>query len=130
MAQETEGQKPQITVKEFRMWLEGVIEMQDDNWIPDARQWNKILGKIYDIADNTAISVNTYVPQQYNHNPAPFIPAPMPRGDNDYMMAQPGLGGVPVTASYGSSLLAGDQGNIPVKTPSVDSTNGYDTPFV
>ena len=35
-----------ITVKEFKMWLQGVEEMQPDGWSPDQRQWAKIRAKI------------------------------------------------------------------------------------
>ena len=35
-----------ITVKEFKMWLQGVEEMQMDDWSPDQRLWAKIRAKI------------------------------------------------------------------------------------
>jgi hypothetical protein len=49
-----------ITVKEFRMWLEGVEEMQADGWVPDARQWQRIRDKINTVSTaSTPVSVTT-----------------------------------------------------------------------
>jgi len=35
-----------ITLVEFRAWLEGVEELQPDNWAPNAEQWKLIRAKI------------------------------------------------------------------------------------
>lgn len=36
----------QITLAEFRAWLEGVEELQPKSWVPDATQWKLIRNKI------------------------------------------------------------------------------------
>jgi hypothetical protein len=121
--------KPQITVKDFKNWLEGVIEMQDDDWVPDARQWNRILGKIYDISDSTLV-----VPAQNIYTPRPqvneqhFI-SPVSPTAFDY--AQPSQSGLsaPVIANNPTGPFARDQCEIPVKTPDIDTTNGYKSTF-
>ncbi len=38
--------KTVLSVSEFRSWLEGVEDMQGDDWSPDLSQWKKIRGKI------------------------------------------------------------------------------------
>jgi hypothetical protein len=45
------SEEKKITVKEFKMWLEGVEEMQTEDWIPDARQWARIREKIACISE-------------------------------------------------------------------------------
>jgi len=35
------------TLEEFKNWLEGLEEFQDEGWIPNAEQWGTIKGSIY-----------------------------------------------------------------------------------
>lgn len=49
-----------ISLEQFRAWLAGVEDMQEDGWTPSASQWNKIRSKIDDIA----------LPMQVNSIPA------------------------------------------------------------
>ena len=48
-----------ITIKDFKMWLEGVEEMQASDWVPDARQWQRIREKINSIEDIAPAPVYT-----------------------------------------------------------------------
>lgn len=121
--QEKEAVK-QISVKEFRMWLEGVIEMQDEGWVPDARQWTRILGKIYEIAE-TKPSSGYQLPQTFNDP----IPQPLPQQPVNYQLAPSGLSRIPVGPANLNGPFAADNGNVPVRTPNIDSSTGYDTPF-
>ncbi len=126
--------KPQITVKEFRMWLEGVIEMQDDTWVPDARQWSRILGKIYDISEGISIAStqNTYTPR---HPPveqqfvSPVSPTAFDSMPQELFQPQSGLLSAPPVAPNLTGPFARDQGGIPVRTPDIDTTNGYKSTF-
>ena len=38
-----------ITLEQFRAWLAGVEDMQEDGWTPSAAQWRKIRSKIDEI---------------------------------------------------------------------------------
>ena len=40
-----------ITLNDFRSWLQGVEDMQEDGWIPNAVQWKKIRTKIDQIEE-------------------------------------------------------------------------------
>jgi hypothetical protein len=42
-----------MKVKEFKMWLEGVLAFQEDKstWKPTAKQWKTILEKIYQLEE-------------------------------------------------------------------------------
>lgn len=127
---EVKQEKPHLTVKEFRMWLEGVIEMQDEDWVPDARQWKRILGKIYDIADvpsqhqNFTPSPMLDYPVSYRNETIPAVQAPV-----SYQMAPSGLNATAPRATNLNGPFAGDNGQVPVRTPNIDTTTGYDTPF-
>lgn len=39
----------EVTLVEFKAWLEGVEELQPKNWCPDATQWKLIRNKIKNI---------------------------------------------------------------------------------
>lgn len=68
------GQEANITVAEFKQWLSGVEDMQEDGWVPDAGQWAKIRAKVDLISDEdepiaTMQSQPQHAPPQY-HEPA------------------------------------------------------------
>lgn len=77
-----------ITIKEFKMWLMGVEEMQSPDWTPDHNQWKVIRAKINLIDTNEApVPVDSRprdelvtwgapstAPAPFNP-PTPFVPA-------------------------------------------------------
>ena len=42
----TDKKTKTITLENFRSWLEGVEEMQEEDWVPSAAQWKTIRKKI------------------------------------------------------------------------------------
>jgi hypothetical protein len=112
-----------ITVKEFKMWLAGVIEMQDDDWIPDARQWQKVLDKIFDIADNITPT------RQHNFEDEPVMYRQRMPESNQYYRPTELDNSMPLIQQP-SALFAGGNSNLPTVTPNIDSVSGYDTPFI
>lgn len=38
-----------ITIPEFKSWLEGVMELQAEDWAPNAEQWKKIKTRIFSL---------------------------------------------------------------------------------
>lgn len=132
MADNTE--KP-ISVREFRMWLQGVEEMQDDDWTPSPQQWKRIRQKIN--------SINEAAPPA----PAPAAPPPPPLQiasptfvnpnarapgltlPEQAIPAGPSSLVIPQSRPQMNPLLAGGGGQI--KTPDIDtSANGYESGFV
>lgn len=135
--------KQLLTVKEFRMWLEGVIEMQEPGWIPDSRQWAKILDKIYDIMDIGPNIQPTYF-QQDHYRPVANVQQSPLSNISEQESATPAVPSssvqyrapsamstvsTPSVANEGKPFANGSA-SIPVKTPNIDSSSGYDTPFV
>ena len=114
-----------ISVKEFVAWLGGVEEMQPDGWAPSTEQWQVIREKINTIDSKDVIKVPIAAPpspqaaityaQPVAQQPSSFAPPPaasnvVPAGPADPMMAAASTGG-------------------PIKTPDIDSTNGYESNF-
>ena len=55
------------TLEEFKNWLEGLEEFQNDGWIPNAEQWETIKGSIYLIKE-----------EEYYDEPVTYSSAPAP----------------------------------------------------
>jgi hypothetical protein len=62
-----------FTVKDFKMWLLGMTEFQEPNWVPNSKQWKAIVDKIELLDDNVQ-----YVQQavSYENHPSPNYPNP------------------------------------------------------
>lgn len=111
---------------EFRAWLEGVEELQPDNWAPNANQWKLIRSKIDGIKEKIVeksaeqpVINNTYRQLQPEQRPTMMPPPPVaggvPAGDVDM---------APTT----KQMFNPDGGR--AKTPNIDSSDGnVDSPF-
>ena len=125
----TENETKIMTIAEFRYWLEGVEEMQSDEWSPDKRQWDRIREKLNSIANTVATPAPTSI---QNNNPnVPMHREPDRLIDRPVQHAPSGMGRV--TAPPPSGVLFGNSDNpaFPVKTPNVDSSNGgYEPAFI
>jgi hypothetical protein len=57
MAKKMKAQKTirAITPKELKFWLEGILEFQTKDWIPNAEQWKAIQEKIFNLDDTAPI---------------------------------------------------------------------------
>lgn len=47
----TKKTKKKFTVPEFKTWLEGIMQFQDDNWSPNRDQWDEIYEKIMNLKE-------------------------------------------------------------------------------
>ena len=102
------------TLEEFKNWLEGLEEFQDDGWIPNSEQWETIKGSIYLIKEEeyydeptTYATAPTSAYQQPNQQqivnsvPAPVQDAPLTASQIDEMVNQAKNG----TGTQQSSLI-------------------------
>ena len=75
--------KNEISVSEFKSWISGIEDMQEDDWVPNKAQWDKIKAKIELLSEDMVETppVEQHVlpsyPQQY-HQPMPQYHQPMP----------------------------------------------------
>lgn len=113
-----------ITLEQFRAWLEGVEEMQEEGWAPDVRQWTKIRSRIDNIESTP---VQQAVPQQVMHAPQPFTPPASSAFDQVKPQSTP----APRVDMSSNAPIANDpSGKMPVKTPDIDTTTGeYESAF-
>lgn len=51
-----------ISVSEFKSWMSGVEDMQEDDWVPNKQQWERIKSKIELLADDVVTYVANYAP--------------------------------------------------------------------
>lgn len=120
-----------ISVREFRMWLQGVEEMQDDDWTPSPQQWKRIRDKINNIDDTVPAAKPAPVAVQQpplQYAPAAIPSGPVPRAPDPVIAGPSGLS-FPQPRPQMNPLLAGSGGQI--KTPDIDtSANGYESGFV
>lgn len=135
-------QKQKVTISEFKSWLRGIRDMLGDEWVPNADQWKRICEKIDSLQEHpntvpaqpqqTRVVVTSYDQTPPHSQTVPAHPAgpsslnlppspPQPR-----VVSSPG--GVPVLTG---PIATNNTLNNPVKTPSIDTTNGkYDSAFV
>lgn len=118
-----------LTIKEFKMWLRGVEEMQPDGWSPSQQQWTRIREKI------DSIEEGSIPPQQQVIYRDPVVQQPVYQQPQQVVHAQPGLtaqrGAVLAPLPNNSLFGNADSPAIPVKTPNVDtSTGGYEPAFI
>ncbi len=147
--------KKTISVKEFRMWIQGVEEMQAEEWVPDARQWKLIRAKI-DLIDDTPPAQRAGPPmygprgnnmpdelanipganlvfQPMNTAPpsAPGMGAAIPQPSS--LNAPPAPPQAPRMAHTPNGLpvsMASGNPTVPVKTPDDTSGKPYNSQFV
>ena len=125
-----ESVTPTITLNNFRSWLQGVEDMQEEGWTPSPTQWAKIRSKI-DMIEQPTPSVNitnTNLPtmirgQMIEPAAPPYIPPYVPP-----VMANPQNGArVTTFMNPAASSLFNDN----PKTPDIDTSSGqYTAPFV
>ena len=104
-----------ITLNDFRSWLQGVEDMQEEGWIPNATQWVKIRQKIDLIEEQ---------PQLMTPGPMYRAASPVPSGlTGEYTPQTPRVSTTFVPPPVPAHLDA-------VKTPDIDTSRGtYQTTF-
>ncbi len=75
--------KDKISLEQFRSWLQGVEDMQPDDWIPNAEQWKRIREKIDQVDGLIEPSAKVATPSFTAGGPAALIPQ-MPRAGSAF----------------------------------------------
>ena len=132
----TNKRQKQVTLSEFKAWLEGVEELQPDGWAPNAEQWDLIRTKIHNIKQEKPPepSQQQQMPSHIQHSsvntPPPGI---IHRDDVQVPPSQ-----LPMDAEITPAARAALEGKTPftpgpdgkIKTPDIDTSNGpYSTSF-
>ena len=79
MAKQKKNSK--ISLSEFRAWLSGVEEMQEDNWSPSKTQWDTIRRKMDSIVEDETVEAQpaSHPQQQPVHYAQPQQPQHVPQ---------------------------------------------------
>jgi hypothetical protein len=117
------------TLSEFRAWLNGVEELQPEDWAPDATQWKLIREKINNIVESEDTSVDTatltkliesFSNPSRPQTPAGYPPSPQAVGIPPAPPAPGGVPAGPVEIAQGAENAAPPI-NLP-PAPSIDIT--------
>jgi len=127
----TRRRKIKQSLKEFRAWLQGVEELQSDEWSPNFDQWKLIRDKIDGIIEEKIVieKVQTTQPMPPVYNTPTPAPAP-PQG----FQPPPPVGGfiptnVEMTPAARQLLDPAANGGKAV-TPNIDTSDGnVSSPF-
>ena len=108
-----------ISLTEFKAWLEGVEELQARTWFPDDKQWKLIRKKI-----NCIVETSRHLVQPASHPGVPQMPIyEAPQAPTSFETAEIGE---PSPAAQ-ELLKAGDASK---KTPDIDTADGnYQSDF-
>lgn len=100
----TTTSKKKLSLNEFRAWLSGVEEMQDESWTPSPTQWRTIRTKIEEVIDPVQQQQRTrYVDEGYDERPmGPIRPA----GPSAFTAPLPATPAVTVPGMSGSTKTA------------------------
>ena len=114
-----------LTIKEFRMWLEGVEEMQEEGWTPNTVQWRRIRDKLNEIDDTPSGVLHRAAAPVSN---AQMIEPPRPPAPSGpVQFAPPGIGGgvFPTpSAELAQRPFMPETTGMAVRTPNIDTTGG------
>lgn len=119
--------KQKQTLREFRAWLEGVEELQPDNWAPNREQWARIRARIDGIKEEVAQAAEPTreskpVPAQnpvYQQPPTTILPPAS--------MIPPPVGGIPageVEMTPAARQMLNPGAGAKAKTPDIDTSDG------
>lgn len=134
-----------VTLSMFKSWLEGVEEMQGDDWTPTSTQWKRIREKIDTIENEpgthqvatpnkvvtqrprVSAPVPTFLPQSNDVLPVfPEVPSGIPSSAANVM--QTGNGSIPLQPV--NPMLREPQPGQANKTPDIDTSTGqYESSF-
>ncbi len=125
MAKKKESKKQEVTVQQFKAWLEGITAFQPDDWIPNKIQWDKIMDKINNLVSDTNNTYRNAPMQPEMRQPQQFAPqVQSPQLPREPIMMQ---GNAPSTTMVSSKSMPIEGGKM--KTPNVDSSTGYVSNF-
>lgn len=82
------SEQKKLSVSDFKNWLEGVLDFQEEGWTPNLDQWNKILEKVAEL-DDTPVAPkaveSTTMAAPVKNPPQPATRHPRPQMDKSVL---------------------------------------------
>ncbi|KKN24909.1 hypothetical protein LCGC14_0890270 [marine sediment metagenome] len=121
------------TVGQFKAWVEGVEEMQKDDWHPSKDQWKKIRAKIDELIDQPTIATVTRRVEHPTTLPTITMPAVVIPSDS-VQIVDTGVDEstpIPTTSALTTETIGTDgKSAVKSKTPDIDTSDkDYSSPF-
>lgn len=126
--------KKQYTLSEFKAWLEGIEELQPDDWSPDASQWKTIREKLLNITEEVVeVQAPVQAPVQQTIPSGPVYREPTQYNQAPPQFVQPSQTSLPVhemteaarmvlNGKLPSTMVPDASGKL--KTPNIDTMDG------
>lgn len=138
--------KKEWSISEFQMWLHGAFSLQGEDWLPNAEQWETIVGIIYKLKDEEPEATYDPPPQaapvRRNSSPpgagymVPQQPVAEPPAMSDGDISNPNPPFTPPEAELPLSELrkmseqgGTSSGGRAIKTANIDTSKGYKSSF-
>lgn len=122
-----------MTPSELKSWLNGILEFQTKDWVPDKAQWETIRERIFNLAEQES-TASGYVArvQGWNPNPNLYQPSYPTEITSEYQsgvempapLVRPEAGAPPPQVLGQPLPKVGPNGVVtaPVKTPNLDTS--------
>lgn len=135
----TKTETSKMSLQEFKSWLKGIMEFQDDSWTPRPEQWRSIVDKIMDLEDyqqpTSQIPATNYkvtggvVPQPAQSSQSKF--ASLPKSDEHHTTTVD-VSNAPRIDMSKSVPFAVPLGNPekPAQAMHIDSSKGYKSDLI
>jgi len=129
----TRKRRQKQTLKEFKAWLQGVEELQPEDWSPNPDQWKLIRDKINGIIEEKRVVEKVVNVANAGGQPHPVYP--VYPGQPPMIAPPPPVGGLPIDADVDISpaakqLLNPAANGGKVVTPNIDTSDGnVNSPF-
>lgn len=130
-----------LTINELQSYIEGAVELNADDWHPDAAQWDQIVEMIMNVKLDTRL-VEVAAPVTGTGARPPLVeqgPSSMMSDDGEQLVNMPSSGRFdasahpearPTVQKIGEAGQKNEDGSyssgIVVKTPNIDSSQGGD----
>ncbi len=129
--QQAQTPKKKLTFHDFRVWLSGVEEMQDEDWTPSATQWRTIREKIEDVVDAPP-QPRRVIEYDNGYDDRPMGPI-RPAGPSAFV-APPQMPQQPTALAVEQNIVSAPNevptaggvrsGGLKIKTPNIDTSKG------
>ena len=124
----TKTDKNELTIREFKVWLDGLCSFNTDDWTPNLNQWTLIKQKLMNLREDSG----NLPSHQQSHINQPVDIRMHPRHAIPILSESEPL--IPLPAEPTPEQLArkieqAKMSSTTIKTPNIDTQNGYRSNF-
>lgn len=108
----------ELSIREFKVWLDGLCSFNADDWTPNLDQWTLIKNKLMNLKENNQPTYpqNTTYNGMHNIQPQPILPPPV-----TFEELSPEV--------LARKIEQAKSGGTAIKTPHIDTSNGFKSSY-